>query len=223
MRVLIATAVDIERDAVMHGLQDLAQCDVITVGVGSVAAGVNTAIKLATTPYQLVINMGIAGGFTSRATVGSIIIADEVICADLGVETLEGFVSLDRLGFGPTRKKIQPSLIMHIKTAFTSAGISTTIGPILTVSTTTGTAETATQLSSRIPSAVAEAMEGFGIASAAQAYNVPFIEIRTISNPIGPRDKTMWSTEEALHMLTIASNILENEVLNEDRIFTLSE
>lgn len=54
--------------------------------------------------YDLVINAGIAGGFPDRAEVGSLVIAEEIVCADLGAESPEGFLSLDELGFGSSTR-----------------------------------------------------------------------------------------------------------------------
>jgi futalosine hydrolase len=221
MCILIVTAVELERDAVLRGLQTGSQIDVITVGVGPIAAAVNTAMKLAITRYDLVINMGIAGGFMNHVEIGSLVVADEVICADLGAETSSSFLSLGELGFGRSQIEMNPSLISQITDAFDSAVTPTTTGPILTVSTTTGTKESAAKLSNRLPQAVTEAMEGFGVASAAQAYCVPFMEIRAISNFVGPRDKTTWRMDEALDTLTTASSVLTKEIPHENRLFTL--
>ena len=53
--------------------------------------------------YRLVICAGIGGGFPGRAEVGSRpVVADEAVAADRGVETPEGFLTLDELGFGST-------------------------------------------------------------------------------------------------------------------------
>ena len=45
-------------------------------------------------------------------------------------------------------------------------------------------------------------------AVAAAHAGVPFIELRTISNPIGPRDRKSWRLPEALHALTAAAAAL---------------
>ncbi|MFD9129717.1 futalosine hydrolase, partial [Kitasatospora sp. NPDC059571] len=53
----------------------------------------------------------------------------------------------------------------------------------------------------RHPGAVGEAMEGFGVAEAAARFGVPCLEIRTVSNPVGPRDRAAWRIGEALGAL----------------------
>jgi futalosine hydrolase len=63
-------------------------------------------------------------------------------------------------------------------------------------------------LRGRYPDAVAEGMEGFGVAVAAAAAGIPFAELRTISNPIGPRDRAAWRIPDALAALAAAGAAL---------------
>jgi futalosine hydrolase len=65
----------------------------------------------------------------------------------------------------------------------------------------TGTAATADELGRRFPDAVAEGMEGAGVAAAAARRGVPFGEIRAISNRVGPRDRDAWQIPLALERL----------------------
>jgi futalosine hydrolase len=81
-------------------------------------------------------------------------------------------------------------------------------GPILTVSTVTGTAAGRDRLRARHPQAVAEAMEGFAVATAAAQAGVVFGELRTIANPIGPRERAAWKIGDALAALTAAGPAL---------------
>jgi futalosine hydrolase len=53
---------------------------------------------------------------------------------------------------------------------------------------------------------VAEAMEGFGVATA--AGDLPYAELRAVSNPVGPRDRAAWRLGEALAALSTASGAL---------------
>ncbi|NEW07193.1 futalosine hydrolase [Paenibacillus sp. SYP-B3998] len=208
MRVLIMTAVEVERDAVLRGLGSDKRFEVALAGVGLVAAAVSAATILAAAEYDLVVIAGIAGGFKERAEVGSLVVASEIIAADLGVQTLEGFSSLDELGFGSTRVDVATDLAASVTEALLTAGLHAQAGPVLTVATATGTAATADELSSRVPGAAAEAMEGFGIASAAKRHGIPLLEIRAISNAVGPRDRDAWRIGDALKALEAASTVL---------------
>ncbi|MCE7051396.1 futalosine hydrolase [Streptomyces purpurascens] len=215
-RVLVATAVPVERDAVAKAFGGFSPgsddeslgatahgwTDVITVGVGPALAAASTASALTAaalrgTPYDLVVSAGIGGGFQPEAPVGALVVADEIVAADLGAETPDGFVSVTELGFGTVRHQPPEDLLRRVADA---AGART--GAVLTVSTVTGTAARATALRERHPTALAEAMEGFGVAEAAGAHGVPVLEIRAVSNPVGPRDRAAWRIGDALAALT---------------------
>ena len=213
MRVLIITAVLAERDAVLRGLHGDLRFDVLVAGVGSVVAAVNTARALATADYSLVISAGIGGGFPGRAEVGSLVVANEIVVADLGAETLEGFSSLDELGFGFTHIQMEVSLVDRVTRAMQAAELPVHTGPVLTVSTITGTEERAIKLAARVPNATAEAMEGYGVGVAALDRGLPVLEIRAISNMVGPRDRSSWRIKEALDILEAASSVLTGVLL----------
>jgi len=206
----VATAVPAERDAVARAFTaDSATdvtgdnaVDVIAAGVGPALAAASTATALTTaalngTPYTLVVSAGIAGGFQPDAPVGSLVVADEITAADLGAETADGFVPVTDLGFGTVTHRPPESLVRDL-TAATGART----GAVLTVSTVTGTAARAAELRARHPRALAEAMEGFGVAEAAASHGLPVLEVRAVSNPVGPRDRAAWRIGDALAALT---------------------
>ncbi|MEU6374542.1 futalosine hydrolase [Streptomyces sp. NPDC046909] len=196
MRILVATAVPVERDAVARSFAGPA-VDVLAVGVGPALAAAGTATALARTPYDLVVSAGIAGGFQPYAPVGSLVVADEITAADLGAETPDGFLPVTELGFGTVTHR-PPEALVREAVAATGARA----GAVLTVSTVTGTAARAAALRDRHPTALAEAMEGFGVAEAAALHGVPVLEVRAVSNPVGPRDRAAWRIADALTALT---------------------
>lgn len=170
---------------------------VIAVGVGPAAAAAATATALARARYDLVVSAGIGGGFQPEAPVGSLVVADEITVADLGAETPDGFLPVTELGFGTVTHRPPAALVRALATATGARP-----GTVLTVSTVTGTAARAAELRARHPRALAEAMEGFGVAEAAVAHGVPVLELRAVSNPVGPRDRAAWRIGDALAALT---------------------
>ncbi|MDG4778780.1 futalosine hydrolase [Micromonospora sp. WMMD961] len=212
--LLVVTAVPAEADAVRAGLTERT-VTVTPVGVGPAVAGAATARLLALAeaagrPYRAVVSAGVAGGFTGRVKVGDTVLGTASIAADLGAESPDGFIPVDELGMPPAMLGVggavptDPSLLAALQAALPAA----TTGPVLTVSTVTGTEASTRELRRRHPEAVAEAMEGYGVAVAAAQAGVPFAELRTISNPIGPRDRDAWRLREALAALTTAAPAL---------------
>jgi futalosine hydrolase len=195
-RLLVVTAVAAERDAL--GTRAHA------VGVGVAAAAAGTARLLATGDYDAVICVGIGGGFADRISPGGTAIGTESIAADLGADSPDGFIPLSELGFGADRHPADADLVEALQAALPHA----VAGPILAVSTVTGTAAGTSAIRQRHPDAVAEAMEGFGVVTAAAGAGVPFAEIRTISNLVGPRDRGAWRITEALAALGEVGRVL---------------
>ncbi|WP_028562867.1 futalosine hydrolase [Paenibacillus pinihumi] len=211
--ILILTAVEAEREAVLRGLGEDSRFKVAAAGVGAAAVAAYTGARLALPHhYELVIVAGIAGGFTDRAAIGTLVVADRIIAADLGAASPDGFLSLDELGFGSSSAAADTGRSSQLAAALHEAGLTVVLGPVLTVSTVTGTAEGAAELKRRVPDAAAEAMEGYGIAIAARNAGLPVIELRAISNQVGPRDREAWRIKEALSALTAASSILREVI-----------
>jgi futalosine hydrolase len=209
--VLLVTAVESEREAALRGFERAGNIAVgpyigatyetpaglvhaFTCGVGPVAAAVAVTRLLATGPgYRSVINAGIAGGFRGRIEIGDLAVADASTYADLGARTEAG---LDQQTIA--------------RVARTSGRVVT--GELLTLSCMTGTEPDADELARRFPRAIAEAMEGFGaVAAASDDPAGPFVmEIRSISNLVGRRDRSTWNIPLAFDALADAvSAVLE--------------
>lgn len=212
--LLVVTAVPAEAEAVRAGLPD-GVATVAPVGVGAAVAGAATARLLALAeaagrPYRTVVSAGVAGGFVGQVEVGGTVVGTRAIAADLGAESPEGFIPVDRLGMpaevlgGGTTITADPGLVAALRAALPAA----VVGPVLTVGTVSGTAASTEALLRRHPDAVAEAMEGYGVGVAAAHAGLPFVELRTVSNPVGPRDRDAWRLREALAALTEAAPAL---------------
>ena len=206
--LLVVTAVDAERAAVLAGTGGAADVDVLTVGVGPAAAAAATARALAGGSYRAVLSAGIAGGFGQP--VGTTVLAERTVAADLGVEdpaAAGGWRSVGELGLGPSELACDPGLTARLATLLEASGRPPAVGTVLTVSTATGTAERAGALLARW-SPVAEGMEGYAVVLAARGAGLPALELRTVSNPVGPRDVAGWDLPAALSSLTGAATCL---------------
>lgn len=199
-KILIVTSVEAEKRAVEAGIRGDSRFCVAVCGVGPYQAAVETARLLAQDKYRLVVNAGIAGGFKGRAAIGAIVFGEHSIVPELGAETPDGqLLALDTLGFGG--ETVFPGAFDSFVNAWLASVSEAVVAPILTVSTVTGSTSSTKRLAERFPFAAAEAMEGFAVATAAKAFGIPFIEVRAISNAIGPRDREGWRIPQALQAL----------------------
>lgn len=217
--ILIVVSVEQEKTAVLSGLGNSPYVDVQICGVGMAKAAARTAKLLAQKPYRGVINMGIAGGFSGEAQIGSIVVADSIIAPEIGAESPEGFIPVDDLGFGS--QTMNSFVDTHLLGKLASK-TEVKAGRVLTVLTATGTTETMKRRMATY-GAVAEAMEGYGVASATEEFGIPFTEIRSISNMVGVRDKASWDFPTAFAGLKKVAECLREVEESEHSLFTMSK
>jgi futalosine hydrolase len=209
-KMLVVTSVAAEKNAFQQGFGNLPNVDIEITGVGPFSATLGTTKLLVENKYDFVLCIGIAGGFQQHAPIGTVVLSDRVIAADLGAQSAEGYLSLEDLQLGSSQFVTTSQYADQFTTCLQRELSNTVKGTILTLSTVTGTKKTMEDLTIRYPDAVAEAMEGFGVASAAHSFDVPFLEIRAISNHIGPRDKSKWNLQEAFAQIQNVGKVFRN-------------
>ncbi|MDV6373321.1 futalosine hydrolase [Deinococcus arenicola] len=191
--IVVATHAEAER------LLDL-KARVVVSGVGVVAAALATMRALAEEGAGLVISAGIGGAYPSSGLrSGDLAISSRIIQADLGAWDGQQFLDFDELGLS-----ILPDSSHAGRFAAWGAApeiarrTGAEVGPMLTLSSVTGSAEAAAALEARFPGALTEGMEGAGIAHAALLAGLPVLEVRGVSNAVGPRDRAAWQIAQAL-------------------------
>lgn len=117
------------------------------------------------------------------------------------------FLSLDELGLGSSSLTPDPDLVHRLGNVLDITGRRIVTGTVVSVATVTGTERRAAALTERLDP-VAEAMEGYAVGMAARTFGVPAVEIRTVSNPVGRRDRSAWNLPGALASLRTAAAAL---------------
>ncbi|MBV9647341.1 MAG: futalosine hydrolase [Candidatus Eremiobacteraeota bacterium] len=159
-------------------------CELLATGVGLVEASAGTAAALARKRYRAVINAGLAGAFQQRFHIGDAVLVAEERLAGLGLEdgsriVLPGGAQLTDRAFA------DDDLLAQLE----GARLPTAFG--LTVCSVTATATTAERLVQRYGCDV-ESMEGFGVLRTCERARVPAVELRGVSNYVGPRAESGW-------------------------------
>lgn len=175
-----------------------AQGRLLEVGVGKTSASLalTRALGHGERP-DLIVNFGVAGAYAaSGLEVGDGCIVHCETWPDEGVETATGFLSLEMLGLAREGLLLaDPSLSGRIAGAL---GLTAVVGA--TVSCCSGTEALAEAYARRSRAAV-ETMEGAAVATVAQAFGVPWLGVRTISNRCGDRERGGWDLTRALDRL----------------------
>ena len=125
---------------------------------------------------------------------------------DLGVETPDGFESLEDLGLA----RMGPFSLDAGGTESAAAFLECRIVDAVTVAIGSGTDELA-QLIGESSGAALENMEGAAVALACADAEVPLISIRAVSNFVGERERDGWALDRACAALQDAVEALINE------------
>lgn len=171
-----------------------AQLTTLITGVGMVATAYALGRHLAVQPYDLAINLGIAGSFDRSIELGEVVEVTHDTLGELGAEDGELFIPIETLGFGESQYAATASL----SSIYADARLKQVSG--LTVNTVHGNPQTIEKLSSRLPVQV-ESMEGAAFFYACQQAGVPAMQIRAVSNYVEKRNRDAWKIGSAIKNL----------------------
>ena len=165
---------------------------IIETGVGPVNAAHAVTLAISQEPAAQIVMCGVAGAYPgSSLQIGDVVCAACEIYGDLGAESPQGFLDMSALGFpvvsGPV--PLFNELPMSIFPV-------TRRERFVTLSTCTGTHDTAVAIAARTGGAV-ENMEGAAVAHVALLHGIAVGEVRGISNFVTNRDKSSWELAKA--------------------------
>ncbi len=199
MRILLVVATKGEAENLAPLGHALSVC-----GVGAVNAALATADALRGDGFDLAVSAGIGGAYpASRLVPGDLAVSSEMIYGGLGALDGKHFLDLEALGL-PLLPGVYNRLPAWDGARAFAEEIGAACGPTLTLDTVTGSLDGARSLEARFPGALTEGMEGAGVAHAARLAGVPAVELRAVSNLVGPRDRAAWRVPEALAALRVA-------------------
>ena len=172
-------------------------------GIGNVLTTFHLTRMLAGKGFDFVLNMGIAGSFVYSLKPGDVVSIKEEAFADIGVEDEGSVRTLFEAGLmdgnefpfqnGRLVCKTDPTLNKTLSELQQVKGI--------TVNMATGSETSAKMIFAKYQSEV-ESMEGAAVFYSCLMENVPFAEIRAISNVVGERNKSKWKITEAITRLS---------------------
>ena len=164
---------------------------------------------------KAVLNFGIAGAFpASPAHMLDICLAERELLGDFGVLLSERIERFAERGLSVRDSFVlDAGLCSAAAQHLTKAGIRCHQGTFVTVSCTSGTAARAHQLGHDLQG-LCENMEGAAAARVCDAFRLPLLELRCISNIAGEADKKNWRLREACSKAgEVAALLLNNERL----------
>jgi len=187
-------------------------------GVGMVQTTYNLTKKIAAEKPDIAIQIGIAGSFHPLYTPGTVVTVKEEIFGDLGVlEKLNKWNDIfDMKLADPHLFPFTNSRLVnpHIN-LFNRINLPQVTG--ITVNEITTGEERIQQLIKHYAPAI-ESMEGAAFHYVCLQEGIPFIQLRSISNKIGERDKSKWQIHAAIENMRNALIIFINKLAESNHL-----
>lgn len=201
--LLVPTAMERDRllgDKDLRDLIDRAGVKLQLCGFGPISSAAVAAAAISNTKFDGVVLAGIAGCYGDRLDIGTAYLFEQVACWGVGAGSDESFQASPRMGFsqlGDSVSAANPRDLLELNHGH--PGISQhRAGLLLTCCSAAGDLRDCRQRLDAFPEAMAEDMEGFGVAVACQLAAVPLTIIRGISNRAGDRQISRWQIAPAL-------------------------
>jgi len=172
--------------------------DVLLTGVGLTAATYALTEAVLTKKPYFILQAGIAGGFDTARPLGSVVSVRSEIIGDLGVKEGGRFRSLFDLNLlGTDEAPWTGGRLPADDAILAKAGLPAVDG--VSVNEISTDAERIADWQGR--GIGVESMEGAALHYVALRQNIPFLQIRSLSNFAGERDKSKWVIGAAIARL----------------------
>jgi futalosine hydrolase len=208
MHILLVSATSFEIEPTLQLLKERENTigkhtiGVLITGVGQVNTTYLLAVKLLSNKPDLVLQAGIAGTFSSQLSLGQTVLIKQDAFGDSGIEEKQQFTTLFDAGFAC--KNDYPFtdgwLVNDTTNLFQTSAL--VAAKAITVNKISDALLQKQQLIEHFNPA-AESMEGAAVHYVCLQQKVQFLQIRSISNAVGERDKTKWAMKDAIINLNI--------------------
>jgi futalosine hydrolase len=184
--------------------------DILVTGVGVPATLYRLQNQLHKEEYDFVVQAGIAGAFSDELALGQTVLVKQDTFGDLGTEEKNIFTPITRSGLiSADSFPYADGWLMNM------AGIpkQTTLKTVkaVTVNKVTDDEKQRQQLVTSFNPQI-ETMEGAALHYVCLHENVPFAQLRSISNYVGERDKRNWKIKDAFENLNTELVTLINQL-----------
>ncbi|MEW5802848.1 MAG: futalosine hydrolase [bacterium] len=198
----------------LHGSQVL----IFHLGVGKTNAAHGATLLLEKYYPRLMLLIGCGGAYRgSGLQPGDLAIANKEIFGEEGVVTSQGWRSTHFLNLPLLRKgdRAYYNAFEMDQTVLNRAisilqKFNPKIGPFITISEVSGTQARAEEMEQRFHG-ICENMEGAAVAQLCTLYEVPFLEIRGISNLVKERNRDEWDLASAANVCQQAALALATQ------------
>lgn len=201
----------------LSGALDGVPVVLLATGMGKTNAAQALTALLERHRVRGVISFGVGGAYPgSELGIEAVALATSEIYGDEGVAAPGGWMGTQGIGIPLLERggerwfdefPLDAALVERAAEALRAGGVRCISGPFVTVSACSGTSVRGQELAER-HDAICESMEGAALAHVAALYEVPFLEVRAISNAVEDRDLSRWRLHEAADAACRAARLL---------------
>ena len=196
MKVLLVSATEFE---IASYFKQKDTIDVLLTGVGMPIALYHLQKKITENRYNLVIQVGLAGAFTTKFELGETVFVKQDTCGDLGIEEKERFTPIFETDlFNKNEFPFENGWLVNKNKILQQSTLE--VVKAVTINKVTDKGSIKQQLIDSFNPDI-ETMEGAALHYVCLHQNIPFIQLRAISNYVGERDKTKWKIDLAISNL----------------------
>ena len=201
--VVAATAKEINPFIELTRTGDINNADILISGIGLTASTYHLAKQVALKKYDLVIQAGVGGCFDLRIPLGAVVAVKQDAIADQSVIELQKLRTLFDLNLVPQDQYPYKKgwLINPNKEALKKTKLKIVKG--ISVNQIS-TSKQMIKFYRDVFDPATESMEGAALHYVCLMEKVPFVQIRSISNYIGERNKKKWDMNESITNLNEA-------------------
>lgn len=216
MKLLIAAATRFEIAPFLQWLdqQKPVNVQVITciTGVGMTAAAFMLTKSILETKPDFVLQAGVAGAYNPETfSLGDLVLVKEEIFGDLGVDDHGAYQDIFDIALADGNKHPFKDKTLQNPLSGPAQKIALRQVTSLTINTVSGSTPLIAMRADKYRPDT-ESMEGAALHYVCLQMNVPFAQVRAISNYVEPRDKSKWQMGKAIenlnHWLTEFVNTL---------------
>jgi len=196
--LIAATAKEIEPFLQHYGnSKKLPGIDILVTGIGLTSTTYHLVKQLQLKQPELVVQAGVAGCFDEQLPLGSVVIIKQDTIADESVVELKRLKTLFDLDLVPQDHFPYSKgwLVNSNNTFIKRSGLKAVKG--ISVNQITSSKEMITFYKNEFKP-VTESMEGAALHYVCLMEKIPFLQLRSVSNYIGERNKKKWNMNESI-------------------------
>jgi futalosine hydrolase len=198
MKLLVVAATEFEIKPFINEHNNI---EILISGVGIPSTLFNLSKKVILNNYDLVIQAGIAGVFNNRFQKSSVVLVSQDTFGDIGIDENKKFSTLFDNEFANANDfPYNSGWLLNTNSLLSSGNLSVAKG--ITVNMVTDNRERIHSIAEKFNADI-ESMEGAAFHYVCLQERINFLQIRSISNDVGERDKTKWEMKKAITNLNI--------------------